>query len=188
LDYAFRYTGTTIDVPLSVAYPTQAIQILVPTALDDAEIDIQADGVPLLDGGVVPINEREYRVWSASGLDSGSTFTLQISGLPRPHSTDQLSTIEPAIIAALALLAASCLTGWVIVSRGLHKPRPLVLAPAASAPLDVRREQLSAELRHLEVRWQAAEIDEDTYRTSRRAILEDLRRISRQYRGLGDDE
>ncbi|MEX2314939.1 MAG: hypothetical protein WD628_04415 [Thermomicrobiales bacterium] len=188
LDYAFLYTGTAIDVPLSAAYPTEAVQVLVPAGLDDAEIVVSADGTGLVDGGVVAISGRDYHVWSASDIDSGSTFTLQFSGLPRPPATERLHTVEPAIIAALALLAAAGITVWTVVSRGLHRPRPVVLAPAAAAPLDVRRERLSVELRLLEDSWQAAEIDEESYRTGRRAILEDLRSISRQYRGLGDDE
>jgi hypothetical protein len=188
LDYEFRYTGTTIDVPISAAYSTGALQILVPAEVNDAEIVVNADGSPLLDNGVVPISGRDYHVWSTSGLQPGATMTLTFSGLPAPPTSHTLNTIEPAILAGLALLAASAVTGWLVVSRGLHKPRPVVLAPAASAPLDQRRELLSGELRDLEVSWQAGEVDEAAYRTSRRAILEDLRSISRQYRGLGDDE
>jgi hypothetical protein len=188
LDYTFHYTGTELVVPISAGYPTGSLQILVPTGLDDADIIVDALESPLLDGGVVAINDRNYHLWSASGLQPGSTLTLSISGLPKPPTSHSLSTIEPGILAGLALLIASGVTGWVIVTRGLHKPRPVVLAPAAAAPLDERREQLSTDLRQLEARWNNGEIDEATYKASRRDILEDLRRISRQYRGLGDDE
>ncbi len=188
LDYEFLYTGTTVEMPIEAGYPTDALQILVPTSIEDSEIVVSAAESPLLDGGVVDINDRDYHVWSASGLAPGSTLTLTFSGLPQPPTSNRLSTIEPAILAGLVLVAASALTGWIVVSRGLHKPRPVTLAPAAAAPLDERRETLSTELRDLEARWNAGEIDVDEYQTSRRAILEDLRRISRQYRGLGDDE
>ncbi|MDQ3549725.1 MAG: hypothetical protein M3439_13005, partial [Chloroflexota bacterium] len=188
LDYVFEYTGSNLELPIAAAYPTRTIQILVPITLDEADISVEAEGAPLVDGGVIPINDRDYHLWSASGLETGTMLTLTFSGLPRPPISNQLSTIEPAILAGLALLAASAITGWVVVSRGLHKARPIVIAPAAAAPLDERREQLSFELRRLEATWQAGEIDAESYTTSRRAILEDLRRISRQYRGLGDDE
>ena len=188
LDYSFQYTGTEIDVPIAAGYPTSSLQILVPVGLDDAEIAVDAVESPLLDGGVVSINDRDYHLWRASGLDPATTLTLSFSGLPSPPTSNSLSTIEPAILAGLALLVASVVTGWVVVSRGLHKDRPVVLAPAAAAPLDERREQLSNELRQLEARWNDGEVDADTYASSRRGILEDLRRISRQYRGLGDDE
>ncbi len=188
LDYEFRYTGSTVDVPVEFGYPTGALQILIPTSLRDSEVVVDAVDAPLLDGGTVSINDRDYHVWSASGLEPGATLSLTFSGLPEPPTSNRLSTVEPAILAGLALLAASALTGWVVVSRGLHKPRPVVLAPAAAAPLDERRESLSSDLRRLEARWNAGEIDEGAYSASRRRILEDLRRISRQYRGLGDDE
>ncbi|HEX5166643.1 MAG TPA: hypothetical protein VFV93_14665 [Thermomicrobiales bacterium] len=188
LDYEFHYTGDSLDVPLSAAYPTKSLQILVPADVNDEEILVSAAGSPLLDNGIVPINGRDFHVWSASGLQPGATMTLSITGLPEPPTAHTLNTIEPAILAGLTLLAASAVTGWLVVSRGLHKPRPVVLAPAASAPLDQRRELLSSELRDLEAAWQAGELEEPAYRASRRAILEDLRSISRQYRGLGDDE
>jgi len=188
LDYIFQYTGSDLDIPITAAYPTRTIQILVPISLDEAEISVDAEGAPLLDGGVIPINERDYHVWSASGLGPGTTLTLTFSGLPRPPTSNQLSTVEPAILAGLALLAASTITGWAVVSRGLHKARPVTIAPSSATPLDERRELLSTDLRELEATWQAGETDAETYTTSRRAILEDLRRISRQYRGLGDDE
>ena len=188
LDYTFKYTEDDIDIPIPAAYPTGSIQILVPADLEDGEIAISADGLPLLDGGVVAISERDYHVWTVSNLQPEATMTLTISGLPSPPAARQLSTLEPAILAGLALLAAASITGWLVYSRGLHKQRPVVLAPAAAAPLDVRREQLSTDLRDLEARWQAGDLDEATYRTTRHTILDDLRRISRQYRGLGDDE
>lgn len=188
LDYVFRYTGTSIGIPLTAGYPTVTLQILVPTTIDGAEILIDAVDGRLLDGGVATISGRDYHLWSASGLNQDATLRLAVSGLPQPPASDRLSTVEPAILAGLALVAATAVTGWVVVSRGLHKPRPVVLAPAAAAPLDVRREQLSTELRELQARWEAGDVDEQTYQTSRRTILEDLRRISRQYRGLGEDE
>jgi 5-hydroxyisourate hydrolase-like protein (transthyretin family) len=188
LDYEFHYTGSTLEVPVSAAYQTDSLQILVPAEVDDAEIQVSAEGSPLLDNGIVPINDRDYHVWSASGLQPGATIRLSISGLPEPPTAHTLNTIEPAVLAGFALLAASAVTGWLVFSRGLHTQRPVVLAPAVSAPLDQRRELLSNELRELEATRQAGEIEDDAYRASRRAILEDLRSISRQYRGLGDDE
>jgi hypothetical protein len=188
LDYTFNYTGSSIDIDVTAGYPTDAFQILVPTTLEDAEILIEAVDSPLLDGGVVAISGRDYHVWSASSLAEGATFQFSLTGLPSPPTANTLNTVVPAILAGLALAAATAVTGWIIVSRGLHKPRPVVLAPAAAAPLDVRRELLSTELRELQAQWDAGELDEQTYQTSRRRILEDLRSISRQYRGLGDDE
>jgi hypothetical protein len=188
LDYTFRYSGTTIDIDVTAGYPTEALQILVPTTLDDAELLIETADSPLLDGGLVAISGRDYHLWSASSLATDAAFTFTLTGLPSPPEANTLNTVAPAILAALALVAATAVTGWIIVSRGLHKPRPVVLAPAAAAPLDVQRELLSNELRELQARWDTGELDEQTYQTSRRRILEDLRSISRQYRGLGDDE
>jgi hypothetical protein len=188
LDYSFLYDGNSLDMPLTAGYATDSIQILVPAGLEDGEIDVTSQGTPLLDGGVVTISQREYHVWTASGLSPDATLTLTLAGLPQPPASHQLSTVEPAILAGLALVIAAAVTGWVVYSRGLYKQRPVTLSPAAAGPLDVRREQLSTELRGLEDDWQAGKLDEPTYRSSRRAILDDLRRISRQYRGLGDDE
>ncbi len=188
LEYDFNYTGTSIEVPIDAAYPTRTFQILIPVSLSDDDISVSAAGVQILDAGLVPINGRDYHVWRADVLPIDSTMTLTIAGLPSPPTVNSLSTLEPAILAGLAVLAAAAITGWVVVSRGLHRPRPVELAPAAAAPLDERREELSADLRALESAWFAGNVPEPEYRSSRKLILEELRSISRQYRGLGDDE
>jgi hypothetical protein len=75
-----------------------------------------------------------------------------------------------------------------VIRRGLHHERPVVLAPALAVPVETRREQLVVELRQLESDWQGRSVAESDYRAARRAILEELRRISRQLRGVGEDE
>jgi hypothetical protein len=188
LDYSLHYDGEELELDLPTAYDTETVQILIPVGLTEEEIDVTAGSAPLLDAGVATIGGRDYHIWSVRGLSAGDQLALTITGLPRPPSANRLSTLEPAIVAGLALAIAVAVTGWIVVQRGLARPRPIALSPAASVPLDVRREQLSTELRRLEADRVAGEVDEGAYATHRRTILEELRRISRQYRGLGDDE
>jgi 5-hydroxyisourate hydrolase-like protein (transthyretin family) len=189
LEYALPYSGTSVSIPLKANYPSGVVRVLLPVAAGLDEIQVTGAGSTLVDQGVLDIEGRQYRVWVAGEQTAGSTLTLHIGNLPRTSlERNELRTLEPALVALLAFVIACAVSGWVIVRRGLHRPRPIVLAPAAALPLAERRDELTQQLRELESDWQEQHVDEPAYRASRRAILEELRSISRQYRGIGDDE
>jgi hypothetical protein len=189
LQYQIPYSGTSLAIPLRADYPTSLLRVLLPVDDSTDPVTIAAQGTTLVDQGVVEIEGRPYHVWLAGQQSRGATLTLTMSNLPRTLvEPNVLRTKEPALLALLVVLLASGLTSAVVYRRGLHRPRPVTLAPAAAGSLDARREELSTELRALEDAWQAGTLDAAAYRAARRHILEGLRSISRQYRGLGDDE
>jgi 5-hydroxyisourate hydrolase-like protein (transthyretin family) len=189
LQYQIPYSDTTLNIPLRADYQTTLLRVLLPVEGSTEGVALQASGATLIDQGLVTIEGREYHVWLAGEQAAGKSLTVSLTNLPRTLvEPNILRTTEPAIIAFLMLAIATGLTGLVIVKRGLHQPRPVTLAPQAAAPLDVRRADLSAKLRDLEESWNAGEVEESAYRVSRKRILEELRLISRQYRGLGEDE
>jgi hypothetical protein len=75
-----------------------------------------------------------------------------------------------------------------VIKRRLYLQRPVVFQPEASYALESRREELVHELRELETAHDAGGLDPSQYQSLRREILERLRLISRQQRGLGLDE
>lgn len=189
VDYTMPYTGSLARFPIQSSYPVDVVRILVPADDSFGDVRVTTSGYGLTDEGVVDIDGSRYRVWTASGLAAGQTLTVTMANLPETlvvHS--ELRTRGPALIALVAVVMASGVTGIVVVRRGLHRPRPIVLPATVAGPLDERRAALSAQLRELEDAWEEGVIDESDYRHARRTILEDLRQISRQYRGIGDDE
>jgi hypothetical protein len=189
LDYTIPYSDTNLSFELTSDYPTEALRILVPVSDDFSDITVRSGGGLLLDGGIVQIGDGDFHVWTGGNIPSDDTLELVFEGLPEPIAErDELRTIEPAAIAFIALLAASGVTAWLVSQRGLMRPRPVAVAPAAAATLQARRDELADELRFIEGQHAEQRIDEAAYQTERRAILEELRSISRQMRGIGDDE
>jgi hypothetical protein len=189
LDYTLPYTGSRAELPVRTDYPTGILRILVPAGAGMDDVSVSAQSVTLLDQGLVTIGERDYHVWTTDALQPERPLTLTVSGLPGSGFVpNRLRTVEPALLVFAALAAASALTGFVVVRRGLHHPRPIVVAPELAVPLETRREELANELRELEATHEQGGLDQTSYRVERRRILEELRGISRQMRGLGDDE
>jgi hypothetical protein len=187
-DYTIPYSASSIEIPLAAAYPTDSLRILVPAGDTDPKLTVSLAGSSLLDGGVVSIGDVPYHVWSTGAVPAGQSLTLKLGALPVPDAPHQLRTVEPALIVLVLVAAAAGVTGWVVMRRGLYRPRPVQVAANAAAPLDVRRQQLSDNLRMLETIHQDGDIDDDAYRVQRRAILEELRSISRAMRGLGAED
>ena len=189
LNYTIPYTGSTFDIELVADYPTTEMRLLLPVDANGDGPAVAAESRQLLDNGIIPIGDSQYHVWSTGSLNAGDTIRLRFSNLPSASSSGRaLSTVAPALIALLALAGAAAIAGLVISRRKLNEPRPVTVSPLIAETIDERREMLTAELRALEAAYASGEIDEATYAPSRRAILEDLRRISRAMRGIGDDE
>lgn len=188
-NYTVPYSGSSFEITIAADYPTDDLRILLPADADGAGPRVSAGSRQLLDNGIVPIGGQQYHVWSTGSLAAGDSLSLRFVDLPATSAENRgLSTIEPAVIAIIALLAAAATAGWVVSRRKLYAPRPVTVAPVLAETLDARRAALTDELRGLEAAHAAGDIEEEAYRSSRRMILEDLRRISRSMRGIGDDE
>ena len=189
LGYVLPYSGSTFELSVTTDYPTQDVRILVPAGEDGKGARVVSDTKPLLDGGIISIGSQPYHVWSTGMLQKGDVLSLRFLDLPTATSANRaLSTIEPALIAIVALLLATGVAGWVVRSRRLSAPRIVTVAPALADTLEARRAALTEELRGIEAAHTAGLVDSPEYQRSRRLILEDLRRISRAMRGIGDDE
>lgn len=188
-NYTIPYSGSSFEMTLVADYPTSDLRILLPVDADDQGPRVSSDSRQLLDNGVVPIGDLRYRVWSTGAMSAGDAVDLRFVDLPRTAADNRgLSTVEPAAIAVIALLAAAGAAAWVITRRKLYQPRPVTVAPMLAETLDTRRAELTDELRALEAAHTSGNVDERDYQATRRQILEDLRRISRAMRGVGDDE
>lgn len=189
LEYTLPYAGRSVRFPIQASYPTDIVRILVPADAPFDDVILRVDGHGIIDEGIVGIESSDYHIWSISEVGAGQTIDVTISNLPATNVVhNELQPLLPGVIAFSVFALAAGLTGAVIVRRGLQKQRPVVIAQAPSATLDERRTELADHLRTLEARWSEGDLDESEYRLARTIILEDLRRISRQARGLGDDE
>jgi len=189
LDYTVPVTDSRLTLNVESTYQTESLRVLVPITSDLADVTVAENEGSIEDGGIVDIGEKQFHVWTTEQLAPDEPLTLSIENLPELNiDRNHLRTIEPAVIALLAFLVASGVAAWLVAKRGLVLPRPVAVAPAATAVLNARREELAAELHFIEDQHNEHQIDETAYRFERRAILEELRAISRQMRGLGDEE
>ncbi len=188
-NYTIPYSGSSFEITIAADYPTDDLRILLPADGSGKGARVSSDSRQLLDNGVVPIGDQQYHVWSTGALSAGDSLALRFVDLPASSAANQpLRTIEPATIALIALIVAAGAAAWVISRRRLLEPRPVTVTPVLAETLDARRATLTDELRGLEAAHAAGGMDERQYQRSRRLILEDLRRISRAARGIGDDE
>ena len=135
------------------------------------------------------ISDKQYHLWTAQNVVANQKLSLTIDNLPRfEPRRNRLHTTEPALLVGLALLLAMALTTWVVIKRGLYRPRPVVLQPHIAVPLEERRAELAEQLRALENEHTLGRVAGRAYEDERRAILEQLRHLSRQARGIGEDE
>jgi hypothetical protein len=189
LNWTLPYTGDAVDLSFDNAYPTGSIRFLVPVDGEQFDDTIRVTGAGIIDGGIVAVGSANYHVWTTGSVGAGASIAVRFEDLPKTADAARgISTVEPLAVVALAVAVAAALTVWTIRRKDLLRPRPVTLAPAVAAPLEQRRESLSEQLRSLESEWSTGAIDEQTYRGDRRAILLQLRSISRQMRGVGDDE
>ena len=189
LAYIIPYRGTGSDLRLTSLYPTDSMRFLIPADETGAGPSVRSNGAELRDDGIMTIGDRDYHVWSLADLGPGTVVDVEIADLPQSAVGNRtLWTTEPIIIAGLAVGAASVVTGTLVRRRGLHLPRPVVVTPAIETSLETRRADLAEALRVLEDDHTQGRIDDTTYASERRAILQDLRGISRAMRGLGEDD
>ncbi|RIK45926.1 MAG: hypothetical protein DCC58_04915 [Chloroflexi bacterium] len=188
LTWIAQYENDSIDISFANAYPTGSIRVLVPVQWQEGTRPLVVSGDGVVDGGVVTLGTTEYRVWNRDGVAANQIVNLTFQGLPRATvASNRLRTAEPLIIVLVIVSAGAALTAWVVRSRGLQQPRPITVAASAAAPLAARREELVNQLRALEEAHTAGALDPNAYTHDRRAILVELRSISRQLRGIGDD-
>jgi hypothetical protein len=189
LGYTLPYEGSSVTLQLSSAYATQALRLLVPISGGEFNEQISASGPQFADGGIVTISDKQYHLWTAQNIAANQQVSLTIDHLPRfEPRRNRLHTAEPALVVGLALLLAMALTTWVVMKRGLYRPRPVVLQSHIAIPLEERRAELAEQLRALENEHALGRVSGRAYEDERRAILEQLRHLSRQARGIGEDE
>ena len=189
LGYTLPYTGNSVAFDLKPLYQTDAVRILIPVSGGEFTNTITLTGQGFTAGGVVTVGNRDYQLWSSGAIAADQPLQVRIGNLPPfEPKLNRLRSFEPAVVAVIALLLATGLTVWVVMKRGLHRSRPVMLAPVLGAPLEERRAELAERLRTLEREHADGELDERTYAAERRGILEQLRQLSRQARGIGDDE
>lgn len=189
LGYTIPYDGSSLALDVAALYPTDSVRVLLPVPADVGGSQLAVAGDGFQDGGEVSVGDRNYHLWTLPAVAAESRISFTIRGLPSLNAEhNELQTLPPIFVAIIAFLTASTVTAWLIVKRGLYRPRPVALMPALAVPLDQRRDELALELRAVEAAFQDGELDSSAYTTERRAILEELRWLSRQARGLGADE
>ncbi len=182
LSYPVPYTGTTFSIDTRNAYPTDTVRILIPTDLTSEIDSVQVAASGFEDAGVAQIGEREYHVWTASEMAGDSNVRVTFSGLPKSaFEPNELRVLEPAILAALALVVAVALTAWFLKRRNLTEPVPAFAGPLPEEIIE-SREELVIQLQELQDEHENGQIDDELYLSERRTLLERLRNVSRQLR------
>lgn len=190
LGYTVPYTGERLTIEVGNVYQTTEFRLLVPVNLPEGVAEVSISGIGITEAGIVEVGSEEYRLYfGPANAQPGSRLRFTYQSLPQSAiQPNSLNVWAPAIVAAAVGLAAGAMALYVVLKRKLFLQRPVVLQPAVAATLEIRREQLVDELRELEGANTGGTLDPAQYQSLRRDILERLRLISRQQRGLGLDE
>lgn len=189
LGYRIRYTGDSLFLEFRNAYDTEQFRILIPAGASQVPEDLRPIGDNLEDAGTTEIGNQQYRVWVGTDVEAGDSIRFAFDNLPGSSvEPNTLSRTEPLVLSATAFAGAAAIILFVVYRRQLHLNRPGPVGPSATSSLESRRADLVTQLRELESARDAEEIDDDVYQQERREILEQLRHISRQSRGLDTEE
>lgn len=185
LGYTVPYTGNSVTIEVQAAYPMQELRILIPISTDEANKNIEIASSGLEQREDETIGPQTYHVWAADNVAPGNTIRVGYRELPDSQvAPNTLKKMEPLLIAAGAGILMLLVVGLIAWKRDLFAPRPVQVNPQLTASLDVRRDELIAQLRALEHAHEIGEVSEDDYADYRQTILEQLRLISRQSQDL----
>ena len=165
------------------------LRVMVPLSTPGLEDGLTVNGAGLTFEGETQIGDQTYQLWTATDVGAGTRMRISYVNLPASQmSPNTLSKMQPTVLAIVAALAAAAVVGYIIYRRRLYTIRPVALAPALAVSLDQRRDELTRQLQRLEIAYQDGGVDDQSYTEYRAVILEQLRLISRQQRGIGLDE
>lgn len=150
----------------SIDYPTAKFDVLVPQG------SLEVSSARLVAEDPVTVSGMVLSDYVADNLTAGEVLTISIS---RP-SGGGLSGLWWALIGVAIVIVGF---GLFYIFRRMKKPK----APAAKGGSIQRQQRLLAELAALDDRFDAGEIDEDTYRKQRDEKKAELARLIRSQRG-----
>ena len=189
LRYIVQYTGTAFSVDLRQAYPTGAFRVLIPTSLTAENDAVTVQSAGLEDDGVTQIGGVDYHVWTSGELAADTSLRISFRGLPESaFEPNSLMVKEPALLAAVALVAATGVTAYVVRRKNLVAEPAAVSAKPLPASIIDSRDELIVQLHELQDEHANGLIDDDLYLSERRALLERLRVVSRQLRDAPEPE
>lgn len=179
INYPVQYTGTGFNLDIQHAYPTDVFRILVPADVAGESHTIDVAGRDLEELGTQLIGDRSYMVWGVTDLQTNATVRVSFRSLPESQfKPNELRVLEPTLLAAGALVAASALT-VVMVRRKHIVPVEPSLDDAVTAGFVESREELVLQLQVLQDQYDNGMVDEETYLSERRFLLERLRTVTR---------
>lgn len=188
ISYPVRYTGTTLSMDIQQMYQTDIFRVLVPVAINGVEQNISIGGSDLIDQGTDTIGGQEYHVWAAVDLGPNATIRVSMSGLPESRfQPNELKVLEPTLLAAGALLAASAVTVVMIRKKRVVPVEPSI-EDAVTAGFVENREDLVLQLRGLQDQYESGMLEEQVYLAERRFLLEKLRAVTRYLRDQPDED
>jgi len=181
--YSLPYTGTSKNVTIGTAMPTQNERFLV----KDGTYDISSQ--VFNDAGLVDVSGDKYHVLSVDKPIVGDTLSVDILGLPKAGGSGESSNgpLYAAIGAGVLIVVAGMLVFFVLRRRS----RKLDLATAdgtvatgGDGKFDDERLALAAQLNQLDEQRAAGTIDDVAYQNSRQQVMQELRGIMLKRRGL----
>jgi len=181
--YSLPYTGTSKNVTIGTAMPTQNERFLV----KDGTYDISSQ--VFNDAGLVDVSGDKYHVLSVDKPIVGDTLSVDILGLPKAGGSGESSNgpLYAAIGAGVLIVVAGVLVFFVLRRRS----RKLDLATAdgtvatgGDGKFDDERLALAAQLNQLDEQRAAGTIDDVAYQNSRQQVMQELRGIMLKRRGL----
>jgi uncharacterized membrane protein len=163
--YTLPLTSGKLDITRPIDYPTPRLDVLVP------EGSLDVSGGQLVPEESMNISGSLFTHYSAQNLVPGQDLTLEVTR----HSGGGLSGTWLALLVVLVVIIL------LLVAYILWRRRPAA-RPVASGTAS-RQQDLLAEMAALDDRFDAGEIDEETYHRIRDEKKAELVRLMRSQRG-----
>jgi hypothetical protein len=157
--YELPYTGGNVQIVHNIPAALNQLSVILEQPLDDMRID----SPQLSTHGHETVEGRRYLVAGGGAIAAGSSFTLNVSGLPH-HSP--IPRYVALTLAGLILLGGGIAA---FTGRGTQSPDTKRLA--------MRRDALFADLVKLEEQRQAGRVAEAKYAARRRDLIVQLEQV-----------
>jgi uncharacterized membrane protein len=162
--YTSRYDGSETVFSRGLPNDVHEYRVLLP---DEAGT---ASAPGFFESGTETLGETTYKVLTRTGIPSGERFEISFTDLPEPTTFQSIqnilggSTWATIGVPAAAAIAMAVLLGYVFIYRPRRQPR--------FAPGTAGREALVKEIADLDRRYEAGEIDDETYAAERQALFD----------------
>ncbi len=184
--YSLPYSGQSLDLVRSLAYPAAAVNVLVADQGQPPEGDVpRVSSKELADQGVRSTESGGFYSLLGENIPAGQPITIAMRGLPAAGESGISSSAQASnrpwlfLLIGLVGAGAGALIAWPLVARRSRETRA-ALPEDSSYGAAGDRERLVDALARLQLAFEAGELSEAAYRDQRMQIKSQLLDLIRE--------